>query len=147
MKSLFDESTYSEAQDRINKIESNKPPLWGKMTAAQMFSHTVIPFEIVLEKKPPVGKPNFLVKLLFKKMMYNDRLFRKNMPTPKPFRIEEDKNFDEEKQHLIAIVNETYGQRDRKKWPKHPIFGEFTSEQTGKILYKHLDHHLRQFDV
>ena len=147
MKSLFDESTYSEVQDRINKIESNKSPLWGKMTAAQMFSHILVPVEVALEKKPPVGKPNFLMKLLFKKMMYDDRLFKKNMPTPKPFRIEEDKNFQEAKYKLIAVVNEAYRQRDQKNWPKHPIFGDFTTEQTGKMLYKHLDHHLRQFDV
>jgi len=80
-------------------------------------------------------------------MMYNDRLFKKNMPTPRPFRIEEDKNFEKEKYQLIAVLNEVYGQRDRKNWLKHPMFGEFTTEQTGKMMYKHLDHHLRQFDV
>ena len=29
----------------------------------------------------------------------------------------------------------------------HPFFGKLTPEQWGKGIYKHLDHHLKQFDV
>ncbi len=29
----------------------------------------------------------------------------------------------------------------------HPLFGKLTPEQWGKSIYKHLDHHLQQFDV
>lgn len=29
----------------------------------------------------------------------------------------------------------------------HPFFGKLTSEQWGKGIYKHLDHHLKQFGV
>ena len=147
MNSLLDEIAYTEVLDRINKIEATTAPQWGKMTAAQMFAHNVIPIEVVLEKRPPIGKPNFLMKLLFKKLMYNDKLYKKNMPTPKPFRTVEDKDFDTEKRNLVNVVNEMYNQRDRDKWPNHPVFGEFTREQTGKMIYKHLDHHLRQFGV
>ena len=32
-------------------------------------------------------------------------------------------------------------------WNPHPMFGKFTMEQWGKMEYKHLDHHLRQFGV
>ncbi len=147
MKSLFDEPTHDAVLRRINAIEEKTIPQWGKMTAAQMFAHTVIPIEVVLEKRPPVGKPNFLMKWLFKKMMYNDRLFKKNMPTPRVFRIEEDKEYTIEKNNLLGAVNDAYGFRNKNTWPKHPMFGEFTTQQTGQMLFKHLDHHLRQFGV
>ena len=147
MKSLFEESTYQETLARIETIKEDSQPVWGKMTAAQMFAHNVIPIEIVLDKRPPVGKPNFLMKLLFKKMMYNDKLFKKNMPTPRPFKVLDEKNYNTEKQHLINAVNEFYAMRERTNWTKHPMFGTFTTEQTGKMMFKHLDHHLRQFGV
>ena len=147
MKSLFNESVFNETINRINSIDNSKDPQWGKMSAAQMFAHNVIPIEVVLEKRPPVGKPNFLMKLLFKKMLYNDKLFKKNMPTPKPFRIEEERDFETEKRNLIETVEEVYNLRGRDSWPKHPMFGTFTTVQTGQMLYKHLDHHLRQFGV
>jgi hypothetical protein len=147
MKSLFDETTYHDVISRINAIEEHTKPQWGKMNAAQMLAHNVIPVEVVLEKRPPVGKPNFLIKLLFKKMMYNDKLYKKNLPTPRPFRVEGDKDYTAEKSNLVGAVNEVYGLRNKTSWPKHPMFGEFNTQQTGQMLYKHLDHHLRQFGV
>ena len=147
MDSIFDHSTYSTVLERINSLEESTQPVWGKMSVSQMLAHNVIPFDIVLEKRPPIGKPNFIMKLLFKKMMYNDKPFKRSLPTPGPFNIESSKDFNTEKQQLISVVNEVYTQKDKDKWPTHPMFGEFTSLQTGQLLFKHLDHHLRQFGV
>jgi hypothetical protein len=33
------------------------------------------------------------------------------------------------------------------KWAPHPKFGPLTAQEWGKLGYKHLDHHLRQFGV
>ena len=147
MKSIFEKDTYNDVLQRINNIGENTTPEWGEMNAGQMFSHTKIPFEIVLEKRPPVGKPNFLMKLIFKKMMYNDKLFKKNMPTPKRFQISSDKDFNIERQDLIESINDMYNKREKTDWPDHPMFGKFTANQTGQMMFKHLDHHLRQFGV
>lgn len=147
MKSIFEESTFNLVLDRVNNINADTTPLWGKMNSGQMFAHNVIPFEVALEKRSPIGKPNFLMKLLFKKMMYNDKLFKKNMPTSVDFLIKEDKNFEAEKQQLVSNIKEVFNQRNKNRWPNHPMFGEFTSDQIGKMLFKHLDHHLRQFGV
>ena len=69
------------------------------------------------------------------------------MPTPRVFRVEEDKDYTVEKNNLVGAVNEFYGSRNKNAWPKHPMFGEFTPQQTGQMMFKHLDHHLRQFGV
>jgi len=29
----------------------------------------------------------------------------------------------------------------------HPFFGKLTKEQAGYMAYKHIDHHLRQFNA
>jgi hypothetical protein len=29
----------------------------------------------------------------------------------------------------------------------HPMFGKMTADQWGRSMWKHLDHHLRQFGV
>jgi hypothetical protein len=57
------------------------------------------------------------------------------------------KVFLEEKEALLAMVNEFSSQKERTEWPEHPIFGPFTPEQWGKLQYKHLDHHLQQFNI
>jgi hypothetical protein len=31
------------------------------------------------------------------------------------------------------------------KWPEHPAFGKLSPRAWGVLIYKHLDHHLKQF--
>lgn len=147
MKSIFNAEAHREIVGRIETLNPAAPRDWGKMTPAQMLCHCKAPIEILLEKRPPVGKPNWLFKVLFKKSFYNDTPWRKNLPTAKVFVVKDEKNFDEEKQALLGLVNELYTHKDRKEWPDHAMLGKFTAEQYGQSIYKHLDHHLRQFNA
>ena len=147
MKSLFDENVKEEIKHRINCLNEQSNPQWGKMNAPQMLFHCQFPLKIALKKDHPKIKPNLLAKLFFKKSLYNDKPWGKNLPTTPSLRVTEDKKFDHEKQELFALIEEFSNQRDKTLWEPHPMFGKFTSEQWGKMQYKHLDHHLTQFDV
>ena len=79
--------------------------------------------------------------------MYSDKLWRKNLPTAKGFKITDAKDFASEKAKLAALLDEFDTQRSRNDWQAHPAFGPMTKEQWGKMQYKHLDHHFRQYGV
>ena len=81
----------------------------------------------------------------FKGMMYNDKPWKQNLPTAKEFIVTNTKEFEKEKTQLISLLEEFNQKNENKALPPHPIFGSFTNEQWGKMQYKHLDHHLRQF--
>ena len=147
MKNIFHPDTHNEVLSRLSKLKEDTPAQWGKMSAAQMLAHNIVPIEVLLETHPPVGKPNFLFKLLFKKMLYNDRLYKKNMPTPKAFKVENDCDFKTEKEKLEQTLKALHDKKDQTTWPKHVTFGHLTPEQNGQMIYKHLDHHLRQFGL
>ena len=85
--------------------------------------------------------------LLFRKSMYSDRPWRKNLPTAPFAKAREPKQVSEELPILKQMVREFHALKDREHWNPHPIFGEFTREQWGQMQYKHLDHHLTQFGV
>ncbi len=146
MKSLFDESTSQEIQNRINNISESTNPAWGKMNASQMLYHCQFPLKIVLQKEHPELKPNFLAKLFFKKAMYNDKPWKRNLPTHSKLKVVDQKEFEKEKQELLNLIKEFSEQRNKQEWAPHPMFGKFTREQWGKMQYKHLDHHLQQFN-
>jgi hypothetical protein len=147
MKSLFDSQTYSETINRLNALSENSEKQWGKMTAGQMLHHCQGPFNIMLEKDDYGLKTNFLAKLFFKKMLYNDKPFGKNLPTAKFLKEKEPKDYNAEKKNLTALLEEFESQRNREEWTPHPGFGYFTKQQWGQMQYKHLDHHFRQFGV
>ena len=147
MKSLFEDTTFLETKKRLNKLEPTIQPKWGKMNLGQMLNHCQKPLELALQKENFQLKPNLLAKWFFKKALYNDTLWSKGLPTPKAFKVVSKKDFVSEKAQLEMLITEFYNKKERTEWPPHPVFGKFTPEQWGKMQYKHLDHHLRQFGV
>jgi len=147
MKNLFNEAAYQEIRDRMNNLNENSERQWGKMTHGQMMRHCQGPFNIMLGKNDYGMKPNWFAKVFLKKSLYSDKLWRKNLPTAKFLKETEPRDFTAEKKKLEELLDEFHSQSGRESWPDHPGFGYFTNEQWGKMQYKHLDHHLRQFGV
>ena len=150
MKSLFNIEAHQEILSRINKLTEASEGQWGKMKVAQMLCHCQYPLKIGLGKYNQKNKPNPIFKLMgkfFRKSLYNDKPWRKNLPTTKKIKVVEDKDFETEKEKLVNLVNDFHQEKERKNWDPHPVFGSFTPEQWGQMQYKHLDHHLRQFGV
>ena len=147
MKSLFDSANNKEMIDRIQKLNINTKPEWGKMTVAQMVTHAQAPLKVALEE---LQLKRGLIGVLFggiaKKKLTSPEPFGKNLPTDKNFKITGQPDFEKEKNKLIDYV-----QRFAKTGPAgitknpHPFFGKLTSEEWDTLMYKHLDHHLRQF--
>jgi len=149
MKSLFDQAVYEEITGRLNKLSLQSVRCWGKMNAAQMLAHCQEAFKVPLSKKsPPKMYPFALIGWMMKSKLYNDSPWSQGLPTAPSFKIQDERDFEKEKKQLTEMVTR-FHQSDPGVIEKivHPVFGKFTGEQWGKSIYKHLDHHLRQFGV
>lgn len=146
MKSIFEQEAYQEVKNRLQALSENHQPQWGKMSVGQMVTHCQYPIKVALDDRPRKRMFNPL-PLLFKKSMYNDKPWRKNLPTIKVAKITDKRELDKERDKLLSMIDDLYEQRSRQSWQAHPFFGHFTTEQWGKMQYKHLDHHLTQFGV
>lgn len=147
MKSVFNEPAYAEIVSRLDTLSPESQAQWGKMDVAQMLAHCQEPLKVPLEKIT-LAPPNAVMKLLFsffKKSLYNDKPWKQGLPTSKEFKITDPRDFHKEKEELKVLINEFYTEKDKTEWPPHPFCGHFTTEQWGKMQYKHLDHHFRQF--
>ncbi|WP_299519350.1 DUF1569 domain-containing protein [Winogradskyella sp.] len=147
MQSIFDENAYNEIKARMDKLNENSEADWGKMNVGQMVWHCQGPLNILLGKTDYGMKPSWLAKLFFKKSLYNDKPWKKGLPTAKFLKTKDEKDFNAEKNNLETLIDEAYAQREKAEWEPHPAFGYFTAQQWGQMQYKHLDHHLRQFGV
>jgi len=146
MKSLFEESAYTEIKTRFNALTTKHQPSWGKMNVGQMVTHCQFPLKVALSEKPRKRSWNPL-PLLFKKSLYSDKPWRKNLPTAPAAKITDQRDLEAEREKLLSMVDAFYAKRNQQEWQTHPMFGDFTHEQWGKLEYKHLDHHLVQFGV
>ena len=150
MKNIFTREIAGGIIDRIDRLESDTKPLWGKMSVGQMLAHCNVTYEMVYENKHP--KPNtfkrFLLKLFVKKIVVSEKPYKKNSRTAPEFLIREDKNFEIEKVRLTSYIKKTQelGETHFDGKESHS-FGVLTKTEWNNMFYKHLDHHLTQFGV
>lgn len=149
MESLFTTNAHNEIMSRIEKLDNNAQAKWGKMNVSQMLAHCNFPLQVALQDMK-LKKPNALKRWLFsffKSSLYNDKPWKQSLPTTKEFIVSDAKEFTNEKSRLKEIIERFHNEKTKSEWPAHPMFGKFTQEQWGKMQYKHLDHHLKQFGV
>jgi hypothetical protein len=149
MKNLFDKDAYTEITNRINTLTPDTQRQWGKMNVAQMLAHCKEAFKVPLsDKKMPRMFLGLLLGWAFKKKLYNDEPWKKNLPTAPNFIIKDERVFEKERTELTDMIGQFYnGGPGRVGRFPHPMFGTFTSGQWGQAMYKHLDHHFTQFGV
>ena len=150
MKNIFLAETTKEILDRIDKLNTQTKPLWGKMSVGQMLAHCNVTYELVFDNIHP--KPNILKKFLLTKIVKNivvgDKPFKRNERTGSEFLVVETKNMEEEKKRLIAYISKAQklGEAHFDNKESHS-FGPLSKTQWSTMFYKHLDHHLNQFGV
>jgi len=149
MSYLFDEGESNRIIDRIRKLSSDSLPYWGTMSVSQMLAHCQSPLNVALGratlKRSILG---ILFGRLAKKSLVSDVPYKHNLPTAPSFVVKDARNFEMEKEKLIALITEfTKGGPEALIKTPHPFFGPLTPEEWSKSQWKHLDHHLRQFGV
>jgi hypothetical protein len=146
MKTIFDKNTTDELVQRISLLNTDSKADWGKMTVYQMIRHCTLWEEMLVGEK--TYKRMFLGRLIgkviLKKVIEDDKPMRRNSPTVPGFNVTDDGNVEEEKNKWIARVKE-HARFSNANFV-HPFFGKMTKEQVGLLVYKHIDHHLRQFN-
>lgn len=142
---LFEETTYQLFLDRIDKIQASSQPLWGTMSAAQMFAHCTEVQEACNGK--PLEKTPFFIKLLkgfIRKSVLSDKPYTKSLQTHQQYIISDQKDFDQEKKRFLISL-EAFIQN--KGSIQHTLFGKMSVEERSWAIYKHHNHHLEQFGV
>lgn len=145
MRTIFDKKTINELVGRINLLQAADQGQWGKMTAYQMLRHCVLSEEMFQGKKQ--YKRLFIGKLFGRMalngILKNEEPMAKNNPTHPDLKITGTGDFEAERNKWIALLNE-YSTFSNPGFI-HPFFGKMTNDEIGKYVYKHTDHHLRQF--
>lgn len=150
MRTIFDKNIREELIDRINKISEDNKAEWGKMNLPQMLKHNTYWNKWILGKENHEYKQSFLGKIFgkiaLKKMIRDEKPFDKNIPTSDQFKVKESTgNIESEKSDWISMIKE-YESYNNPSFI-HDFFGKMTEEQIGVLVYKHTDHHLRQFGI
>ena len=147
IKNLFDAGVKQDIINRIHQLTAGSKAVWGKMNVAQMLAHVQAPMGVAFGTHTVKG--HWLMKLIlpfFKKNLYDEKPWKQSLPTDKTFIMTGlSKDFEKEKAQLLDMLNRFTESNMINE--QHPVFGKLTKEQWSKAMWKHLDHHLKQFGV
>jgi hypothetical protein len=149
MKNLFQPEAVGEVISRIDKLQPSAERQWGKMDVAQMMAHCSAGLDLasgrLVRPRLFIGR---LIGSLIRPIYSNEKPMSKNSPTDKSLVISDPRDFNREQEQLKARVRQFHqgGEAQCTKHP-HPFFGALTPQEWATGMYKHLDHHLRQFGV
>ena len=87
-----------------------------------------------------------LIAPFVKSIFTDERPRSKNDPTGKEFVVADRRDFAREQEQLKLKIRQFHegGEAACTRHP-HPFFGSLTPQAWSRGMYKHLDHHLRQF--
>jgi hypothetical protein len=150
MKNLFQASAAEEIERRVAALTSESRPLWGTMNVAQMVAHCSAGLELASgDRRPPRALVGRLIGWAIKPIVLrDDEPMRRNSPTVEGLVVKDRRDLEIERKQLLELISRfvTAGANGCTKHP-HSFFGLLTPNEWAILMYKHLDHHLRQFDV
>ncbi|MGN7758493.1 DUF1569 domain-containing protein [Chryseobacterium sp. 22532] len=150
-KSLHNPVYFEEIVYRISLLTKNTPQRWGKMNVSQMLRHCDFVLQIAL-RKVELPELNFFLAAIgivtkIEMQIFNNGIPR-NMPTFQKLIVNFECDFDESKTNLLNTLKDFRTTSENKDLPDyHRLFGKMTEKDWGFLEYKHLDHHLKQFNV
>lgn len=150
MKNLFEAERVKEVKERLAQLNSDSDRLWGKMNPAQALAHCSLGMEWALgDRIPPRMFLGRIIGRMVKPLaLGNDAPMRRNSPTAKDLVVQDERDLDRERERLRGLIDR-FAAAGPKGCTTHPhsFFGRLTPEEWAALMYKHLDHHLRQFGV
>lgn len=149
MKTLFRPADRESLSHRLARLESGAMRQWGRMDPAQALHHCALLLEVAAGGRK--ARQGFLGKLVAPFILgrvLGAKPFRRDAPTDPACVVSDPRDFEAERTRLATLIDQFV-----RRGPQaaagtvHSFFGRLSGEEWGRLMFKHLDHHLRQFGV
>ena len=147
MKTIWNGDRHRELQERIARLSPTAPAQWGKMNARQMVIHLSDALKMsggemaVAPKRLPIRYPPL------KQLIIYWLPFPKSAPTAPELLSRRATEWHGEMQELKQELERFTQRGPSGPFVPHPAFGKLTPRAWGVLVYRHTDHHLKQFGV
>ncbi len=145
MRTLCNASSRQALLARARTLTPNSRALWGKFTVDRMLAHVIETFRMALGELPVRPKNVFVRHWPLNVLLVWLAPFPKGLPTVRELISRQPESVNSELAALETYMDKFARSEDRKQWPEHPALGRLSRRSWGRLGYKHVDHHLRQF--
>ena len=130
---------------RIAEVDEASKARWGTLTADRMLSHLAESMKMAVGELEVASKKLPIRYFPLKQLILYVLPFPKGAPTAPELLAGKSGPVDDHKTELRRLIAEFASRAGRKDWREHPAFGKMSEKAWGVLVYRHMDHHLRQF--
>jgi hypothetical protein len=145
---IFTIADYDAIIQRIHKVHVNSPRKWGTMSTPEMIRHCSLQLQLGLNQIPfPGYEGNALLRTTIGRYIgLYVAPWRIGVSAPRVMNIKENHinvaTLESEKNQLLQLLNEV---QQTNAFEPHPLLGRLNKKHWGRLIWKHLNHHLTQF--
>jgi hypothetical protein len=145
MPSLLTPADRDAILGRLRRLQPPQQALWGRFTAPEMVCHLADQLRVALGDLPTRRHDNVVSRTILRWLVVYSPMqaprgkvqTAPEMLTTAPSGWAEDVRTVDTLVHRLATTPTS---------AVHPFFGPLSHGEWGRLAWKHLDHHLRQFD-
>jgi hypothetical protein len=145
MKSIWQEQDRQEITERVGRVAPDRPAAWGKFTAPKMICHLADSLKMAMGDLPVPSKHLPIRYPPLKQLIIYVAPFPKSAPTAPELLSRAPREWANDVADVQALLARAGSARTTDTWPEHPAFGKLTKRAWGVLIYRHMDHHLKQF--
>jgi hypothetical protein len=147
-KTVFDAAAREALLKRVMLVQTGTQPKWGQMNSVKMLRHLSASFEMALGELPCAPKPGPMKNWLAHWLVIDSPIpWPKGAPTAPEIISQPTAGVEEEQQRVRVCLERIAARGDAGTYADHPAFGKLSSAQWGRLIWRHVDHHLWQFGV
>lgn len=148
MNTIFNPDQLLKIKERITGLSSSSKRKWGTMTVDEMLVHCKTQLQLALGEIPSAPQGSAWMRTaLVKWISFSALPWPKGSMTPNEMNKDKNsfqlKDIETEKRELITYLDKVMIASNL--FP-HPFFGSLSRKEWGQLIYKHIDHHLQQFN-
>ncbi|MGE3802367.1 MAG: DUF1569 domain-containing protein [Candidatus Kapaibacterium sp.] len=152
MQNLFEISDRERVIERLSLLQLDAHPKWGTMNAHQMIVHLADPFRAALGEKETAPMKGIFGLSPFNKLISQLLPWPKGAPTSPEFIQGKGGttpvDFEHDKRSLLLLIHRFIQEgQTSPQLSANPVFGRLSNREWGRLMWRHIDHHLRQFGL
>jgi hypothetical protein len=149
-ENIFNNTDYGNIVLRIKKLNPDSGRLWGKMTLPEMLEHCAIQLKLAMDLLPRQHlESTFLYRTALGRWLSLYVIpWPHGFETPGIMNMQTNNmpvgGFEEERASLLSLLGKV---EITQRFAPHPFYGSINKKDWGRLMWVHLNHHLKQFGV
>lgn len=147
MPSIWNEADRRSLDNRLQAMQAGNKATWGQMSLKEMLDHLAKSLGIATGETKCAPKSGPFRYWPIRVLIIHVVPWPKGAPTAPELLVKTHGDWQQNRKAVREAITRIGALDSSATLHEHPAFGRISRHSWGVLMYRHVDHHLRQFGV